>query len=244
MAFDGDISLEDFARAIVRFRGIVDALQAEISPNARIDWLIEDLQHGSAIATVRGMSPTVEAIEPIGAAFLVVGRALAEGRPVPYSPRVAKEALGLTKLLGGTITSIRFETAEADATVVDGLSHEQLLPFSTAYGAVEGRVQTLTSRDSLRFTLYDSVHDRAVACYLDEGHQNIMRNAWDRRAIIEGRVTRERQTGRPLVVRNIRRISLLDDVVPGMAIRAARGLAPTAPGQRTATEVVRWLRDA
>lgn len=243
MAFNGEVSLDTFAQAITHFRRLVNALKDEISPAAHIDWLIDDLQHGSAVATVRGVAPAMEAVEPITVAFLTVGRALAEGRQVPYSPRVAKEALGLTKLLGGAITSIRFETEEDDAAIFDSAAGEPPTTLTVAYGAVEGRVQTLTSRDSLRFTLYDAVHDRAVACYLDEDHHDMMRNAWDRRAIIEGQVTRESLTGRPVAIRGVRRVTLLDDVAPGAAIRAARGVAPLTPGEPSATEIIRWLRD-
>lgn len=243
IAVNGEVSLDSFVQAISHFRGMIIALKDEISPAARIKWLVDDLQSGSAVATVRGTSPTLHAVEPIAAAYLGVGRALADGRPVPYSPRVTKEALGLTKILGGSVTSIRFETEEDDATIDNPGVGERRSTLSIAYGAVEGRVQTLTSRDSLRFTLYDAVHDRAVACYVDADHLDLMRNAWDRRAIVEGRVTRESLTGRPVAIRGVRRITLFDDVVPGTAVRAARGIARLTSDQPSSTEVIRWLRD-
>ncbi|MDQ3692079.1 MAG: hypothetical protein M3464_00420 [Chloroflexota bacterium] len=243
IAFNGEVSLDSLVRAITNFRSLVNALTAEVSPGARIDWWIDDLQGGSAIATIRGQSPTMEAVEPIADAYLVVGRALAEGRKVPYSPRVANEATALTKLIGDDITSIRFETEEDDATIVDPADVGHRPPVSAAYGAVEGRIQTLTSRESMRFTLYDAVYDRAVSCYVEAGQQDIMRNAWDRRAIVEGWVSRDTATGRPLTIRRVQRITLRDDVVPGSAIRAARGIAPLGPGAPAAAEAIRWLRD-
>lgn len=243
MALTGEVSLAHFAQAMAHFRGLVDALTVEISPDARIAWLVDDLEHDGAVATVRGLSPTMEAVEPVSVAYLLVGRALADGRQVPYSRRVASEAEALTKLLGGPITSIRFETNEDDVTIVDPATAGRHPPMSGAYGAVQGRVQALPSGDSLRFTLYDAVHNRAVACYLDESQQEMMRNVWDRRASVEGWVTRDTATGRPISIRRVRHITLLDEVVPGSAMRAARGIAPLGPDDPSAVEVIRRLRD-
>lgn len=241
--FDGDVSLEDFAQAVSRFRGIIHALQAEICPDTQIDWLLDDLQHGSALVTVRGVSLTPNAVERIADAFLDVGRALAAGRQISCSPRVVKEALGVTQLLDGTITSIRFETDQDDAQVVRPSVAEYPALRSSAYGAIEGRVEPRPIQHSLRFTLRDATHDRALACYVDSSQLDTIRSAGNRRIRVEGWVTRERHTGRPIVVRNIRRITVLDDVAPGTAIRAARCIAPLAAGEPSATDAVRRLRD-
>ncbi len=37
------------------------------------------------------------------------------------------------------------------------------------YGAVTGRIRTLTSRNSLRFILYDHIHERAVSAISAKG---------------------------------------------------------------------------
>lgn len=54
--------------------------------------------------------------------------------------------------------------------------------YISAYSAIEGVVQTLTSRRGLRFTLFDSLHDQAVSCYLEDGQEELMRGVWGRRA--------------------------------------------------------------
>lgn len=243
IALDGEISLESYAQAMASFRGLVDALKAEISPDARIAWLVDELDHDGAVTTVRGLSPTMEAVETVSIAYLDVGRALADQRKVPYSHRVAREAAALTKLLGGPIRSIRFETKEDDVTIADPAADGRRPLMSAAYGAVQGRIQALTSRESLRFTLYDAVHNRAVACYLDEDQWDMLRNAQDRRASVEGWVTRDTATGRPITIRRVRQITLLDEVEPGAALLAARGIAPLGPEDPSAVEVIRRLRD-
>ena len=244
LALNGEVPLSLFAEAIMHFRGLVDALTHEISPAAKIEWLIEDLVSSSAVATVRGESPQIDAIDPIPSAFLAVGRALADGRPVPYSPRVANEALAIAAVLNGKVTSIRFETDEDDATVSNPTGQGRRATLIGSYGAVEGRVQTHPSRNSLRFTLYDAQHDRTVSCYLQEGRHDMMRDAWDRRALVEGWVSRDGVTGRPVTIRRIQHVTLLDDVVPGTAIRAVRGIAPLSSDDPSAVEVIRRLRDA
>lgn len=244
LELNGEVPFDLFARAMVRFQGLVQALSEEISPKATIDWLVDDLASGSARATVRGESTEPGAVEPIPSAFLAVGTALAEGRPVPYSPRVAKEARGIADLLDGKVTSIRFETQDDDATVANPSSRERRSTLTGSYGAIEGRVQTLSSRNSLRFTLYDASHDRAVSCYLEEGREDMMRDAWDRRAIVEGWISRESLGGRPVTIRRVQRVDVFDDVAPGTALKAVRGIAMIAPGTTSAVEAIRKLRDA
>lgn len=243
MAIDGEVSPDTLAHAITRFHRLLDALTAEVSPGLHLDWLIDDVQHGSTVATVRGQSTAMEAIEHIADAYLAVGRALAEGREIPFSPRVAREAEALAEMLDGSMTSIRFETEVDDATVIAAAGVDRRPAVSAAYGAVDGRIQPYPSTDSLRFTLYDAFHARAVSCYLHEGQQDYLRNAWGRRATVEGWVTRDSATGRPLSVRRIQRISLMAEVVPGSAMRAARGIAPLGPGDPSAVDVIRRLRD-
>ena len=113
----------------------------------------------------------------------------------------------------------------------------------TALGAVEGRVQTLTERKSLRFTLYDGLHDRAVSCYVREDQQEVMRDWWGKRAIVEGEVSRDIESGRPIAVRKITRVQVLSEVERGSYL-SARGVAPMKPGSPLPEEVIRWLRDA
>lgn len=244
LALDGEVPLAQFITAIGHLGGLVVALSKEIRPYSNIEWVVEDLVGGSALATIRGESPESGAVETISAAYLAVGRALASGRPIPYSERVTKEANGITSVLNGKISSVRFETEEDDATISSASGPQRDVSLVSSYGAVEGRVQTLSSRASLRFTLYDAIHDRAVSCYLEPGRQDIMRPAWDRRAVVEGWVSRDARSGRPISIRRIKNVTLIEDVVPGAAIRAARGIAPVLAGGPSAVEAIRRLRDA
>jgi hypothetical protein len=130
-------------------------------------------------------------------------------------------------------------------TVREALATLPVAPFvptADSYGAITGRVQTLTNRGGLRFALYDTLHDRAVSCYLAEGHESIMRDMWGRLASVEGLIRRDPITGRPLTIRDIRQIEPLPEHAP-QALEAVRGISPSPQGLR-AEDAIRRLRDA
>ena len=113
-----------------------------------------------------------------------------------------------------------------------------------AIGGVHGRIQTLTSRGGLRFTLYDTLYDRAVGCYLSEGQEEIMRDYWGQTAVVEGTVTRDPNSGRPLTVRHVRNVTPVRQV-ERMAYLAARGAVKPLPNdQRRPEDLVSAARDA
>lgn len=237
----GEVPLPQFAVAISRFDNLVRALSKEVADGEAIEWLIDDLQWSSAIATVRG-SGTPDAVERVVVAYGNVGKALAGGEPIPYSPAVGDAARGLTSVLNGRVHSVDFETALAEFTVVAAAPKPVAVPAVQAYGAVTGRVQTLTNRRSLRFTLYDVLYDRAVSCYLQEGREEIMRDAWGRHAVVEGLVRRDAAIGRPLSIRQVSAVTPLDEGSPTDYLHA-RGIAPSLTGL-SPEAAVRRLRDA
>ena len=70
-----------------------------------------------------------------------------------------------------------------------------------------------------------------------------MRDLWDRRAIVEGIVIRDRRTGHPIHVSNVERIIPAPQWAPGAFLRA-RGVLEV-PGDAAPPEAtIRRLRDA
>jgi hypothetical protein len=110
-------------------------------------------------------------------------------------------------------------------------------------GAIEGRIQTLSNRKGLRFVVFDILNDRAVSCYLSEGQEDRMREIWGKRAIVEGEISREKETGRPLAIRHITDIKVLEEIGRGGYLRA-RAIAPRKLGAPLAEVIIRQLRDA
>lgn len=250
LALDGTVSLSDFASAVSHFNALVAALAV----NAKVEhvtWQLDRLDYSSAITTTRGVSENgtqPEQIDRVVRAYLEVGQALEQGTTIPYPTTVRKEAQGIADILRHpSIEAIRFETAEAEAIIrtqpVMATVPATARDREEAYGAVTGRIQTLTSRNSLRFTLYDHINERAVSCYLGEGREAMMREMWDRIATVEGWVSRDPVSGRPLTVRRVSNVTPLAEVAP-QEYRRARGALPGKEGDALPEELTRRLRDA
>lgn len=242
----GDVSLSEFAETIGDFSGLVEALSQARAPGA-IKWEISDLEVGSATATVRGVTEKPAAVGEVATVagdFLEVGRALQGDLTIPFDEPIRKKAAALAGNVGDGIVALRFETAEADVLLTERATRAADSPEpEAAYGAVTGRVQTLSSRSHLRFVLYDVLNDRPVSCYLDEGMEGKARDIWDKLATVEGWVSREAETGRPISVRRVSSVNVLDegDVRGYERARAAR---PRRPDEPRAEERIRRLRDA
>jgi hypothetical protein len=243
LALNGEVPFDEYTDAISHFRTLVNALSAELGVGDMVEWFIHDLQAGSATVTIRGESEKPEETERVIDAYTNVAKALLGGNPPAYGTPVVRAAAGITRILNSRITSIRFETADVDIVITSTPTITTTETVRTAIGTVEGRVQTLTERKSLRFTLYDGLHDRAVSCYVREDQREVMPDWWGKRAIVEGEVSREIESGRPIAVRKITRVQTLSEVERGSYL-AARAVAPMRPGSPLPEEVIRRLRDA
>ncbi len=253
IAINGDISVEVFARGVRRFADLLAALHSDVGEAPPVDWMLSDLQYSSAIATAEARlrpgqewsTDVQEHVDSIIRSYYQVGVALETGESIPYTPRVEQSALRVRELIDGGVESIRFETPDDDVTI-EREPQPHPLPQAArpyAWGAAEGRIQALTSRGTLRFTLYDTIRDKAVSCYMEEGREDQMKDIWGQLAVVEGWVKRDPKTGRPLTVRAIRTISTLPEPKPG-AYREARGAVTLEPGEEDARDVIRRLRDA
>ncbi|MCU1487937.1 MAG: hypothetical protein JWN67_4683 [Actinomycetia bacterium] len=242
---DGEVSLAAFDTAVRSFREAVEALTAEVAPSGQIEWVVDVLETGSAMLGVRGRADDDLIVDAVVDAFETIGEAYERGELVPYSPRVSIPFDRMVSVVSGVIPSIRFETAERDFVITapppQRVVFREVEARRSAYGAVRGRIQTLSSRNHLRFTLYDRLDNRAVSCYLREGQQDLMRNAWDKLASVEGIVTRD-SLGRPTGVRQVTSLEILPE--PRGNWRAARGAVPWSEGDEPAERTIRRFRDA
>ena len=137
---------------------------------------------------------------------------------------------------------IRLQTAKDDATVVQRWTTDAL-KLVASYGAVEGRVLTLASRRQITFTVYDTVYDRPVICYVQQGREDEIRRAWRKRVVVEGWVSCDPIIGQPATVHDIETITVLDDETVG-GFERARGAAPRKPDAPRVEEAIRRVRDA
>lgn len=249
LALQGEVTLDAFSRAVLHFSRLVDGLSADVAAPETLRWVITELEAGSAIMTARGVGDAAAAAS-VSTAYIGVGKALERGDPASLPERIRDEARALIAVIDGGVEAVRFETAEADATIrsleeafATSGALEAPDPQPVAYGGVTGRVQTLSSRGGLRFTLYDTLFDRAVSCYLDEGQEEIMRDVWGRMAVVEGLVTRDRVTGRPQVIRGVRGVTVVHEAGPD-AYLGSRGVLQRDPAGGTPEDAIRELRSA
>lgn len=243
LALEGEITSTQFAQAMTNLDKLVRAITAEVGANRDVKWVVDDLQKSSAVATLRAVTDIPEKADQTIQVYEQVGRALSDGLPTQFSKKIDDSARALVGILGGGITSIRFETASLDKFIASAPSELPARAISDAYGAVEGRIQTLTNRASLRFILYDTLHDKGVSCYLDADQEERMRGLWGKTAVVEGLVSRCPESGRPLTIRNIRKVTPTPEEPEGDYTRAI-GVASIPQGAPMPEEIIRRMRDA
>ncbi|MEO8053253.1 MAG: hypothetical protein ABI833_22865 [Acidobacteriota bacterium] len=110
-------------------------------------------------------------------------------------------------------------------------------------GGIQGRVQALSNRGGLRFTVYDLLYDKAIGCYIAEGKEELLRNIWGRLAVIEGMITRDPINGRPLSIRQVSDITMLPDPRGAREYEDARGAVTSLTGL-SPEDAIRKVRDA
>lgn len=249
LALNGEVSLGDFSKAMQGFLSLVTSLHNDIAKESSIEWYIDSLEGGSAIATIKGVGEKDEdagAIEQVVDAYVDVGRSIQQEKALNYSQPVKTAARRLTSLMNGRVKSIRFETPETDVEFFSPLTALEYASISKipegSLGAVRGRVQSMSNRGQLRFTLYDLVNDRAISCYLLPGSEDIMREAWGKVAMVEGYVRRDPETGYATTVRSVQDIRIIRESRLG-DYRQAIGAAPGFLGDILPEDVVRRGRE-
>lgn len=249
LVLDGQPTLDDLAAALDGLRELLRGLGQEVAKDRPITWQVDTLETGSAVTTFLGTGQEPPVVHDVADRFLSSGRALGAGDLSAFSQNldVARGADKIIGVLNGRVPSVRFETAEDDVIIsVAPTPTPETSPGNPspgAYGAVMGRVQTLSNRGGLRFTLYDQLHDRAVSCYLHDGQQELMRGVWDKLALVKGWVKRDPATGRPTSVRQIRNVIPRDEGRRG-DWRNASGALASISSTEPAEVTIRRLRDA
>lgn len=225
LVLNGDPTLADLTTALEGLQAMLKGLEADVAPGAHISWKIDSLERSSARVGVAGFADTPFTVESVAEAYLLAGRLLGRSpvAELPYKS-ARKGARTILGVINGSVPSVRFETTEDDATVT-ALPRPQLTPevaelAEGAYGAVQGRIQTASMRNGLRFTLYDLVEDKSVTCYPGTDQEDVVRGAWGHIAVVEGWVKRDPATQRPVTIRRVSNVTVLPEVAPGSWRRA------------------------
>ena len=243
---DGEVTIDKLSEAFVRFSAVLDALHESRGANVR--WVLAALDYGSAAATAQAVPLDSDAERHIPLMcddYLQAARQVASGDIDPERPllRVVRE---LTEVANES-NPVVFETGDdevifvAPAATLAAASLDEVQPQTTkSLGAVRGRVEMLSQRNTLRFSIYELVSDRVVSCYPHPDYKDVMREAWGHVADVTGTITRDAATGRPLSIRRVTQVDVVDEGTPDGYLRARGMLRSTEPAERA----VRRLRDA
>ena len=108
----GRVELGQFHEGIHRFRQLVEAL----TPRKGVKWVVEDLQPGSAVITLRGVSESPDKVEKIVSDYGNIGKSLETNTQLHYNRRVQRAAERV-QYVAETVEYVRFETPLVDYTV-------------------------------------------------------------------------------------------------------------------------------
>lgn len=245
LALEGEVTLSDFSKAMKEFEGLLKDLNEEIGDKASIEWIIENLESSSAIVTARGISPEKASVERVITAYESIGESLEKGIEIPFSPRIKKRIDSLMDVIDGKITALRFETDTEHSWTVGGKDRFTGNPVSIryTYGTIQGQVESMSKRKKLTFRLWDSLFDRAVACYITENYKEKMRDVWDREVIVTGAIGRKSDTGIPIVIKDITDIQIVIETPKG-TYKQAKGVFANVHNEELPEVTLRKLRDA
>jgi hypothetical protein len=239
---DGELTIDKLADAFTRFRSVLQALGQD--QDAHVRWILAGLDYGSAGITARAEPLDDDAVAKIPAMteqYLSAGRLISSGEPDQGRPllRAVRDLVEIADDQNRVI----LETADDDVIFIAPVPRTRATdrPQTTrSLGTVRGRIETLSHRKGFRFTLYELAGDRPVSCYLQADHEDVMRDAWGRIADVTGIVTRDADNGRPLAVRRVTSIDVVNEGET-MGFLRARG---AVGGSEPAEAVIRRIRDA
>ena len=244
LALEGDVALEDFASALTNLNLLLNQLTREVTEDTKVTWIIDELYAGSAVATFRGLNGNISTIENVVNAYEVVGDSLQTGSEIPYSINVQKHARNLISVLDGGVTEVRFQTPAKDIVILNRpLTKGGVSQIKYAWSSIKGIVETLSMRKKLSFTLWDSLFDKPVSCYFKEGQESTMRDAWGKRVFVSGKVGRRAETGRPIVIREVKQVKIIEAIKPG-SYRKAKGVLPWSDDSELPERIIGRLRSA
>lgn len=243
LRIEGDIPLELYAQVVGDFAALVKELGTAVTGNKRLPWEIVGLTYGSAelVADVLDETPDViEQANEVVRAYEQIGFSLAEGEDIPFTSAVGVHARALIGVINGQITSIIFATAnqkiEVSAPATALVKHPHA---SWVWGSIRGELGSVSKRPRNQVTIYDSLFDRAVNCYMPDTTIINIDELWkSNRVEVVGKVHYS-DKGRPLKVTDVISVTPL---LTHEAFRQARNVLPWATNEMPET-IIRRLRD-
>lgn len=244
LTLEGNPTLPLFAEALEGLSDTLNALSRQIGDET-VEWVVENLEIGSTITTIRGYSNVTEIVTQTTAALIETAHVADHGlsSSVLAQP-VAAAVRKLTRVLDGVVPALSLASGSEEVRITAPNSTLARRPERvTAFGSLTGTVQMLSQTRGLHFRIVDETYGSSVPGKFREEITEDMRSVWGGRAIVQGLVTRDRRTGRPIAITEVRNVMPAQEVEPGAFLRA-KGALELSPKIGPSEAFVRRLRDA
>lgn len=229
--FDGTVVTPDtFRRLVSAFVDLLNAVTDKAAGGGKRAVWNMGVSEGSRLVTATAVADraTEQVAQRVIRAIPDGLRRLEKGTPVPpdlfdqRALRAARELASIPK--ERKLTYVTFHAAGNPVLLSEKSADTavKLLGQHQALGSVEGKLQTISERGTLQFVVFDSLYDKGVNCFMDEGIMEQAMQAFRKRVVVTGMVQYD-QEGRPVSIRvdNIRVFKDLNELPP---IKEFRGL--------------------
>lgn len=254
---DGTVSLRRWSAMLSAWQDSLSAISTQVGQDRVLSISIDELTYGSAFTEVLAEFDAEPSAVLFTQAYDSLSRGLRTGdiSDVPKSlQKPGKKMLDAARIDSGDGFILSSESGDfvvSPASQGTESSVSTVVPDQVvAYGVVSGRLQALSSRGSLRAVIFDEIHDKAVRCFLSIDQHERARELWDQHVIVQGLISRDPATGRPLSIKNIKTIDVDDSKASAndehdmFAWRKARGALKHVHPELSSEELIRLVRDA
>lgn len=240
---DGDVEIDDFVYRVQHFDKVVHRLVRELKMPRR-EWIITDLDAGSATTTIGATYDSVDLVEFIQSNYLTLGRTAGDNDGVisRFSKSLIKDTRAIAVGRIGRAHDVKFSVGLDEVSIVPESEKLNLPENVVAHGEIRGRAETASIHNREYFTVYESIYGWPVRCYPQTADLDNLRKTLGMTVVVSGRVKRNLETGRPIDVHEA--LVVPAQVVEPGAWRQAVGLVPVGPEGLSAEEAIRRFRDA
>lgn len=225
LEFGGEVEPAEFERLVAAFFDVLTGVEIE----DRVNWTVQ-VKKGSQLIGVRPDAP---------AAAIVFARTMAEGI-ASLEIRAVKPPGFSDKALRGLRTIAKASDSPAAPRIWADFVARPLSPHLAAnvsellegntveYGAVTGKLETVSERNGFRFVVYDELFDLPVNCTFREEDTSRVMVAFGRRVEVYGSV-RYRPDGRATSV-VVEDFTLFPDAAALPKVQDVRGILRNIDG--------------
>lgn len=253
----GELTIDKTSDAFARFTKVLETPGK--THNANIRWILAGLEYGSACVTAKIVPLDTKSEQCIPAMYrnsiqiasqiakgngnrtdppypIGSGKPIEQNRAQNHSNRTDPlyDAMRELAKLTSVKNPITFATPIGSVVLTNPLEDADSKsgePNTVSLGTVRGRVETLSHHGDLSFSLYELATDRAVTCHIDQSFKGKMRNVWGHIADVTGTISRDAYTGRPLLIRRVLSVDVIEEGKPDDYLKARGAITLAEPAE-------------